>query len=207
MASEIPMARPSELLESFTFAPSRFIQGRFSIADLFPAHRRCGIYVLHFANGELYVGQATDITRRYVQHCKTHSDICRISFKPMQQHLLNDEERNIIWTLEGHGYKLRNITFTSYPKEENDLDLVVSPQEQSAWLAQSLQNLDEQVRTSDVDLRRKYAPKWQTFLKKPAASTVLSMLQTYVQTALPYPLRTELSFWSCSCLPSYTNFG
>jgi len=62
------------------FTQPRHIQGRASIADLFPPGKRCGLYILHFTNGEIYAGQALDVTRRYVQHRKVHSDIERISF-------------------------------------------------------------------------------------------------------------------------------
>jgi integrative and conjugative element protein (TIGR02256 family) len=47
-----------------------------SIARLLRSpRRRCDVYVLHFANGEYYVGQTVDITRRFVQHRKRHRDI------------------------------------------------------------------------------------------------------------------------------------
>lgn len=57
------------------------VRERASIADLFRPNERCGIYVLSFANGEAYAGQAVDVTRRYVQHRKVHPDIEAMAFQ------------------------------------------------------------------------------------------------------------------------------
>jgi MOSC domain-containing protein YiiM len=57
------------------FSQLHHVQGRASIADLFPQGKRCGLYILYFLDGEIYAGQALDVTRRYVQHCKVHCDI------------------------------------------------------------------------------------------------------------------------------------
>ena len=70
-----------DLLEERGFPAPYTIRGRASIADLFPQGQRCGIYVLHFSDGEYYVGQSADIIRRYTQHSKIHADIEKISFK------------------------------------------------------------------------------------------------------------------------------
>jgi hypothetical protein len=63
------------VLKELGFSRVSHVQGGASIADLFKPHERCGIYVLHFTNGEFYAGQAVDVTRRYVQHRETHKDI------------------------------------------------------------------------------------------------------------------------------------
>jgi hypothetical protein len=113
------------------FSQPRHVQGRASIADLFPSGKRCGLYILHFANGEIYLGQALDVTLRYVQHRKVHADIERISFRRVAKVILNDEERGLIWSLEQSGHRLRNITLTSIPKGESDFGLIMSVEEQN----------------------------------------------------------------------------
>ncbi len=82
------------------FPQPHHVQGRASIADLFPPGKRCGLYILHFANGETYAGQALDVTRRYVQHRKVYRDIETISFRQVNKSRLNDEELTLIWELE-----------------------------------------------------------------------------------------------------------
>jgi hypothetical protein len=86
-------------LSDLGFTETFAIEGRASIADLFKPNKRCGIYVLHTSNGEHYAGQAIDVTRRYVQHLKTHNDIVKISFKRVPQKKLNQEEQKVIHTL------------------------------------------------------------------------------------------------------------
>ena len=71
------------LLDSLGFLPTQNVQGRASVADLFKPQKRCGIYILHFANGEFYAGQAVDVTRRYAQHRSTYDDIVKLSFKSL----------------------------------------------------------------------------------------------------------------------------
>lgn len=123
-----------KVLEEMGFAPPQYVQGRASIADLFKPHERCGIYVLHFANGEFYTGQTIDVTRRYIAHRNSHDDIVKLSFKAIEKSQLDDEERAAIWQLEQSGWLLRNITFTSIPKGESDFDMIVLPKDQERWL-------------------------------------------------------------------------
>ncbi|MGH7861619.1 MAG: hypothetical protein ACREOS_05195, partial [Candidatus Dormibacteraceae bacterium] len=104
------------------------------MADLFQRSQRCGIYVLSFSNGEAYAGQAVDVTRRYVQHCKVHGDIEAMTFKAVRQDNLNQEERAVIRKLESDGIKLRNVVFVSVPSGPSDFDLIMSIEDQSRWL-------------------------------------------------------------------------
>ncbi|NTV14339.1 MAG: GIY-YIG nuclease family protein [Desulfobulbaceae bacterium] len=201
------MAELSEILSSMNFPILRSVQGRASIADMWPTNNRCGIYVLQFHNGEVYAGQALDVTRRYVQHSKTHNDISNISFKKIPRAALNDEERAVIWELEQKGLDLRNIIFTSIPKGDSDFYLVMSPPEQQKWLI----DLDYQefgsVKAQDDTLRRKYHPKFQRFIKQPQSEAAITLLRRYAKQGIPFSVRSELSFWGCSCLPSYGKPG
>jgi hypothetical protein len=168
---------------------------------LFPPGKRCGLYILHFANGEIYAGQALDVTRRYVQHRKVHADIERISFKRVAKHRLNDEERSLIWSLEQSGHRLRNITFTSIPKGESDFDLIMSVEEQDRWL-RDLSYVDSGgSRVADPELRRKYSKKFESFTAMPRSSEVIDALRGYVQEGVPAFRRGEVSFWCVSCMP------
>jgi len=201
------MIELAEFLPLLDFPPVRSVHGRASIADIFPAGKRCGIYILHFLNGEVYAGQAIDVTRRYVQHSKTHNDIASISFKQVLKTHLNDEERVAIWELEQRGFHLRNIIFTSIPKGDSDLDLVMSPEEQQKWLDDLSYQGSCGIRAQDEVLRCKYHQRFQSFLKRPQAEAIIHVLQSYVQRGVPVPMRSEMSFWGCSCLPSYARPG
>ena len=113
--------------KDYGFSIEHPVEGRASIADLFKPKQRCGIYILHFKNGQYYAGQAVDVVRRYAQHRVTHTDIVNISFRCVPRARLNEEERNLIWALERDNFVLRNITFASMPPTESDFDLLMAP--------------------------------------------------------------------------------
>lgn len=194
-----------QIIQDLGFPQPQHVQGRASIADIFRPGKRCGLYVLYFANGEFYAGQAADITRRYVQHRKVHTDIEKISFKQVAEDRLDEEERAAIWALEKNGYSLRNIVFTSIPKGEADFDLVMSVEEQERWLTDTNYVDSRGTRFVEPDLRRKYSAKFQSFSNMPYADGVMEVLRSYVQAGIPAFLRSEVSFWACSCLPGRQN--
>ncbi len=183
------------------FPQPHHVQGRASIADLFPPGKRCGLYILHFANGEIYAGQALDVTRRYVQHRKVHDDIDEISFRRVDRDRLDEEERDLIWDLEQSGHRLRNIVFTSIPKGESDFDLVMPVAEQERWLhdLRMVEISDE--RAIEPELRRKYRRRYQQFLQLPHAAQALDILKAYARCGIPAFRRGEVSFWCVSCMP------
>lgn len=184
------------------FSQPQYVEGRTSIADLFTPGKRCGLYILQFSDGEVYAGQALDVTRRYVQHRKVHFDIEKISFKRLAKKHLNDEERALIWKLEGDGYLLRNISFTSIPRGESDFDFVMPPEEQEQWLKDTNYVDLSGSRVVNPELRRKYSRKFQQFSSMSRFNQVINVMRQYVQAGIPSPLQSELSFWGCSCLPS-----
>ena len=178
------------------------VQGRRSVADLHRPGERCGIYVLGFANGERYVGKAVDVVNRFTQHRKNHPDITHLTFQRVPEPRLLTVERDYIHRLEAQGLQLRNIEHMSVVAGERDLDLVVSPEEQSVWLNASRDGLrDAQEHVQDASLRRRYHTRFQRFLGLPYAQDALWLLGLYLGTVIPFPRRTELSFWSVTCLP------
>lgn len=189
-------------LRDLGFTETFDVEGRASIADLYKPNKRCGIYILHTSNGEHYAGQAVDVTRRYVQHIKNHTDIVKISFKRVSQEKLNQEEQKVIHTLEHEGLLLRNIAYASIPHGESDFDLVMPVKEQETWL----KNLDivgdkYKRRIVEEGLRRKYRGRLASFMKEEHANQVIGLLRNYVQLCIPAARRGEVSFWIISCLP------
>jgi hypothetical protein len=195
------------ILTTLNFKKSCSVSDRTSIVDLFSPARRCGIYVLHFENGEVYAGQAVDVTRRFIQHRRKHKDISEISFKPVTLKKINEAERETIWELEKASIPLRNITFTSVLGGETDFDLIMNPKEQERWLGDVTWSDLKGTRTNDRELRRKYGMKFQTFLQEPDVEIVQAILKIYIKRCIPVPVRSELSFWAVSCLPRYSVSG
>lgn len=193
------------MLKCLGFDPAFLVRGRASIADQFPLKRRCGIYILHFTDGDFYVGQAMNVVRRYAQHRVTYTDIEQVSFKPIPNDGLNDEERHVIGVLETEGYPLRNITFASMPKGDSDFDLIMSPEDQERWL-HDFEWIDSAgTRLINPDLRQRYRKKFDRFVVMPHAAHILDVLRDYVRFCIPAIRRGEVSFWACSCLPVFVS--
>ncbi len=201
------MIHPQRLLRDSNFLKTHYVENRASVADLFRPGHRCGIYVLHFANDEYYIGQAVDVTRRYVQHCKNHSDIVEISFRKVSQKKLDDVEREMIGLFERKGIPLRNIALTSIPRGESDFDLVMGESEQQRWLSDVEYQDWAGERPVEPALRQKYEHKFEQFKRKPHASAAIEILHEYVRKTVPAARRGEISFWGSSCLPAYHSPG
>lgn len=194
-------------LSTLGFPALREVANRPSVADFFPADKRCGIYVLCFANDEVYVGQAVDVVRRYAQHRQNHGDITRLTFKRIARTALDTEERQAIWTLEQRGFRLRNITFSSLPKGDTDFDLLMRIEEQGAWLQGESTDDSHRERAAHEALRGRFRDKFVRLMRRKDADIALDALRHYVPSCIPVPSRSEVSFWACSCLPAYRTPG
>lgn len=195
--------RPEEeaVLKSLGFPSMQPVAGRLSIADLYASNARCGVYVLRFRNGEHYAGQAVDVSRRFGDHRKTHGDIEAVTFQAVRKRELDEVERHVIHTLEGASLRMRNIAHMSVVEGERDLDALVTPEEQNAWLAGNpLPHAEGAV--DDPDLRRRYRSRFESYRQTEGSQEASLMLGLYLQRSLPRERRTELSFWAVSCLPT-----
>ena len=192
----------STLLKDLGFLRTYEVSELAPLVKLFTHKRKCGIYVLHFINGEVYAGQAINVLRRYSQHCKTYSDIIKVSFKAVALSNLNGEEVTIIRALEKAGYHIRNIVHASITYAPSSFDEIMPPDEQEKWLGSlTYQNLDGE-RKDDPELRRKYTRNYERLLLKPSAEEIIEVVREYVRIGIPSPIRSEMFYWSCSCLPT-----
>lgn len=189
------------LLHPYGFTESYTVEGREAIANLFPVEKRCGIYVLHFADGRYYVGQSIDVTRRYVEHRQNHPDIRKLSFHCFPEVDLSSIEDELIRLLQHQGLHLRNSRGIIPLAGEADFDLLMTVSEQQAWL-NDVQTADlSGSRIVDADLRNRTTAKYVKLRQKPQFSDFIAVAQEYVRTAIPRARASEVSFWSCSCLP------
>lgn len=192
----------SSEFSSWGFNRHFFVLNKRTIADNVPRSKRCGIYILHFTNGEYYVGLATNVVRRFSQHRKNHTDIEYVSFKTTSKKKLPETEKETVHWLESLKKPLRNIAIVSNVIGETDLDEVVSPDEYHAWLNYNKLLVDQhELRFDNPDQRRKYARRFLQLKALPIFDKVAFALREYVTKALPFPKKTEYSFWSLSCLP------
>lgn len=177
-----------------------------SVSHLFGKTKpRCGIYLLAFDDGALYIGQAVDVVRRFAQHRKNYPDIAGFSFLPTPKGRLDKVEIDLIHRADRAKLSLRNCEHVSNVAGETDLDYLISPDEQERWLAQPLE-----MNASDTSSRMRLPPQhesrhahnYRQFLAHPYHEEVVEMLRLYINRCLPQPRLTEYSFWSLSCMPS-----
>ncbi len=172
-----------------------------SVAHHFAGLDRCGIYILHFDNGEYYVGQAKDVAKRYLQHKRTWEDIVLLSFKVVPATSLDIEEARMAETLEARGFHLRNILLVSMHYGESQFDAVMSPAEQQRWFDDVHFRPTDGPRSVNDAFRAKYTRKFRHYRNMPDAEAVTTFVARYVQQAIPAARRGERDFWSVSCLP------
>ena len=200
------MQTTSELLVSLGFPAKPFgVLSRFAIADLVRPGERCGIYVLHFTDGDFYVGQSKDVTKRFVHHRRgySHDDIDSLYFKQVAEPSLDGEEAKIVVKLKAANVKLRNILLGPWKGGEADFDEIMPLEEQERWLADlSLSGDADFKRLVDDELRSKYRRRFERFQAHPQHEQVVEILREYVKFGIPAARRGEVSFWSVSCWPS-----
>jgi hypothetical protein len=158
--------------------------------------------LLAFYGGEWYVGQAADVTRRYLEHRRFHADIARVFFKPFPRDQLSAEELRLIGLLETTwGWPLRNLALASIPKGVSALRELVEADRLEAWMLRHGEPLPLGRRRGLDDLRRKTCRRVTTLQALPTWKAVEGVLAAYLAKALPAAWSTELDFWSLSCLP------
>lgn len=196
------MSDPDDRIWELGFPRWSDVGGRLSVADLFPPKRRCGVYVLGFDNGDRYVGQSIDVTKRFAQHRLNHHDITHLTFRVVPKADLSRVERECIHALEARKTRLRNLDHMSVVQGERDLDVLISPEEQQRWLDRQLDPPIGPRQVEDRELRRRLRTRFERFMKRPHADEALFVLGTYIHSVIPFPRRTELTFWCMSCLPN-----
>lgn len=177
-----------------------------SVAHLFARSKgRCGVYVLKFGNGESYVGQSIDVVTRFGDHLRKVGDILEIEFARVPRSGLDAVEEDLIRKLEGDGVRLRNkkhvLASTAY-EVSSDLDLVVTPQQQNAWLCGEVDVPDTADRVGDPVLRAGGESKCAALRAHTLGPYAAFLARLYVQWAVPRPRATEMTFWAASAMPS-----
>lgn len=183
------------------------------ISALFAGKGRRGIYVLEYADGSMYVGQATDVVGRYNSHYhgsghhEAWEDVVALRFAevPAGQDL-NEPERAEIHRLQAKGIPLRNRQFVLDSVSPSPMDQVVTVVEQEHWIQGH-----ESVCRSDFEshpLRQRIRPgKFKSWSKKkrgrPALyDAVLNDLAIAIGCLIPAPLETDGHYWTLSDFPS-----
>ncbi|MBN9074959.1 MAG: hypothetical protein BGN87_15930 [Rhizobiales bacterium 65-79] len=78
----------------------------------------------------------------------------------------------------------------------------IDPERQRDWIEGKIDFPDADERQQSMELRFKYAARFEKLLRRPQAAEVLGILGIYGANCIPVPRRTERTYWSVSCLPS-----
>ncbi len=188
-------------LEEWGFPQFRQVTNRYSVAEMFKPGRRSGIYVLRFDDQSHYVGISIDVVKRFSQHRTRFDDIAAMTFIEYPEAAQRKLEEEIIHKLEASGISLRNREHASLPQGVSDLDLVITPEQQQYWLDNpDFVDLDG-TRPVDDSMYLRYKDDYKRFSTLPEKDNYLSFLREYLRAAIPSWRKTEMSFWSLTCLP------
>jgi hypothetical protein len=104
--------------------------------------------------------------------------------------------------LESKGAILRNVLLVTYPYGPSDFDTIMDVNEQERWRKDLLFVDNAGDRLQDELQRSKFHRRYLEFLSRPHATEVLEILHKYITVGIPAFRRSEMSFWSCTCLPA-----
>jgi hypothetical protein len=88
------------------------------------------------------------------------------------------------------------------PRATTGLRQALDAEQQRNWIDGNTNLPDADERSESMELRFKYAARFQKLLARPQAQDVLKILRLYCQNCIPVPRKTERQYWSVSCLPS-----
>ncbi len=201
------MTASSNITRDLNFPDFDQVASLLSVSHLFPkSKKRCGIYILSFPNNLFYIGQAVDAVRRFSQHRNKYDDIPGFSFLPIPKGSLDDTERELIFKAESLGYYLKNAVFVSSIVGETDFDLVVSRNEQEDFVNNNFDKINTSPIAPIIILPEsqisRFSKNLDKFISHQLSKQGANLLSTYIRKCIPFPRRTEYSFWSASCLPS-----
>lgn len=167
---------------------------------------RCGLYLFECTNHDIYIGIAKDVAQRLPHHLKKHPDVQTFRFLPHpgDERERRTVERRLVRDAQRSGLIVRNREHASGHVGPSTLDAVITEDEQTAWLRDpigvnagdrsALVALDpSQLAAHDGDFRR--------LRQHPRYDTIVEVLGVYAARCIPFPRRTEASFWTVSCFP------
>lgn len=180
------------------FPKGRTIDTR-DLNSLAPAFKRgesrCGVYRLHFANGEAYCGQSTNVIRRYSAHRRRHDDIVSIDFFPFSKSRLNEAEQVLISETE-RDTPLRNIMLAGHPHGDKPVEITTATGSTVAlpWEPERAKGVIQSFADNGE-------PKLVSLLSHPEYQTIRSIVGWYIALTIPDPVATAGQQWTVSCLP------
>lgn len=189
------------------FGPPVDVRGRSSIADMFGrSKRRTGIYLLGYADGTYYIGQARDVVRRFGGHRRQCPDIALFAFFQTRRSELDEVEQATIYRAETLGVSLRNRVHVADVLGPVDLDELVPEESQNRWLDRPAQAIRDGaapvVLPPDSPQRWRTDPQFRKLAADPRYPTIRRIFASFALNGLLAPGTTQLTYWSVTALPN-----
>ncbi|WP_235578951.1 MULTISPECIES: GIY-YIG nuclease family protein [unclassified Rhodococcus (in: high G+C Gram-positive bacteria)] len=172
--------------------------------------RTRGLYLLEFPDGKAYIGISIDIAARLAQHRRTYGDVLSFRLRPEARDdvSLRVVERALVHSAQRDGLVLLNREHSAVIVGETQLDSIVTPGEQREWEVDPVE-----VNRRDGSLGPEYTESqlaahersYDKLLKHPRHAEVIAALGMYLDRCVPFPARTEATFWTVSCYPGSSN--
>lgn len=170
------------------------------LSSLAPAFRegdsKCGVYRLHFENGDAYPGKSKNVVSRFASHRRRWPDIVAIDFFPLPAEQITEAEQFLITETEAE-YSVRNIMLTSRPRGNDAAEIVTSSGSTVVlpWERDRAKSATQSY-AGEVDV------KLARLLRHPLFAEVRDLLGWYISNTVQDPARTAKRLWTVSCLPS-----
>lgn len=170
------------------------------LSSLNPAFKKgeskCGVYRLHFENGEAYPGQSKNVVSRFASHRRRWPDIVAIDFFPLPADQLNMAEQFLITETEAK-YSVRNIMLTNRPRGNDTAEIVTSKGSTVAlpWERERAKGATQSY-ADEIDA------KMATLLRHPVFLELRGLVGWYIANTIPDPAVTAGQLWTVTCMPS-----
>lgn len=157
---------------------------------------KCGVYRLHFENGEAYPGKSKNVVGRFARHRRTWPDIVAIDFFPLPEDEITEAERFLITETEVQ-YPVRNRLLTNRPRGNGPVEIQTTKGSTVAlpWEA-------ERKKAAYQSIADEGEPRLARLLAHPLFPTLRTILGWYLSQTVPDPAATAGQLWTVTAFPS-----
>ncbi|MFF1254800.1 hypothetical protein ACFVYC_20205 [Pseudarthrobacter sp. NPDC058329] len=161
-----------------------------------------GIYILHFADGKEYVGQAVDFLSRYRVHSRRYgSRITAIDFAPVIRPGLDQFEILTIHWRQREGADLLNILLKNTLADYRLPDHWMPQQYPITFRLLPHQIPDQKLRGQDASADLQGLKNYVRLIEHPRSTEAIEALAVFLGSTIRDPAKTEGSNWVVTAVP------
>lgn len=170
------------------------------LSSLAPAFKKgdskCGVYRLHFENGEAYPGKSKNVVSRFASHRRRWPDIVAVDFFPLPEDQITAAEQFLITETEAQ-YSVRNVMLTNRPRGNDTAEIVTL---QGSTVALPWER--ERAKGATQSYADEVYAKLAQLLRHPVFPEIRALLGWYIANTMPDPAATAGQLWTVTCMPS-----